>query len=250
MGNGKKKRKTILLRLALTAGLFLVGRLSFGESPASAILEKTDAFRSFKSGGFSFDFTVREEGSAQDSVMRIYIKAGASDTALCRYREPASSRGRSVLVIGHTFWLFDQGMATPLRVTPRQMLSGQASAGDVTRITFSDMYSVENSEKLPGRMLLHLKAVPGRGATYDKVDLLVEERDGRPVSAACRGASGSLMKTIDYLAFDDTGGRELLASFRIKDEASGKFSMITLSNYGAETLADSKFQVQALKYLR
>ena len=235
--------------LAVTAfALFLAAGLYAEDSPSS-ILAKVDSWREYAKGGFSFDFTlVDEKGSA--SVMRVYLNGEGRDSSLGRYREPKKYARRVVLTVGNAFYVCDRGMASPIRITPREMLFGQASAGDITRIVYSGLYSVESSERKGDELALRLRAIPDKGATYELVDLRVKAENARPVAAVCRGPSGSAIKEISYDRFAMVGGKELLSEFTITDSVSGKSSRVSLGDFARETLSPSNFTVEAMKYAK
>jgi hypothetical protein len=246
------------LRRALPAGLLLLSLLLgaprlLAEAAGPDILAKVDAFRSFGGSGYSYDFATVEDGG-EASLMRVAVRLGSPGTkgveaALVKYLEPVKSRGRAVLVRGNAFWLYEPGMKTAIRISPRQLLFGQASAGDVSRISFSSMYALKSSEAIDGGYRLRLEARPGSGATYELVELRTAA-DFRPASAACMGANGLLMKTILYEGYEEIRGRQLLTAFTIRNEIDGKTTKVSLGKFDASIPAESSFAVQALKYLR
>lgn len=233
--------------LALTAFVLLLVAGLRAEDAASAVLAKVDSYREFAKGGFSFDFALVDEKGAS-SVMRVFLDGTGRDSSLARYLEPKKYARRVVLTVGNAFYVCDRGMASPVRITPREMLFGQASAGDITRIVFSGLYSVESSERAGDEIALRLRAIPDKGATYEIVDLRVRAESCKPVAAVCRGPSGSAIKEITYDRFDPVGGKELLSEFTITDSVSGKSSKVTLGNFDRESLSPSSFTVEAMKY--
>jgi len=211
----------------------------------SDILAAVDSYRDYDAGGYSFDFAT--SGSEGSSLMRVSVRTEGDGAALVRYLEPAKDRGRLVLVRGNSFWLLDPGMKKSLRISPRQLIFGQASAGDITRISFGAMYDIAVKSDVPGGVILKLKAKKDAGATYDLVDLRTDEK-GRPIEAACMGRSGALIKTISYEKFETIGGKELLTGFSIKDEASGDSERVRISGFDASLPPDSAFTVQGMRF--
>jgi outer membrane lipoprotein-sorting protein len=208
-------------------------------------LAAVDSYRAFDEAGFSYDFA--SSGEEGESLMRVAVRTRGEEAALVRYLEPAKQRGRLVLVRGNSFWLLDKDMKQPIRISPRQLLFGQASAGDISRISFRTMYSVQGRERSGGGIVLRLAAKSGAGATYERVDLRTDS-GFRPVEAACMGRSGVLIKTIRYEKYERIGGRELLTEFTIVDAVSGKKESVRLSNFDSATPPDSAFAVQALRF--
>ncbi len=216
------------------------------ESPdGEAILAKADAYRLFAEGGFSYDFWT-EDAKGEVSLMRVSVRLDDEEAALVRYLEPVGHRGRAVLVRGNTFWFFEPGMKSALRISPRQILFGQASAGDVSRINYRTMYRVQKVAEEGGKTVLALAAKAGAGATYDAVDL-VTDADWRPLEARCRGSSGTLMKTIRYEKYESIGGKVLLTEFTLYDEIHKEKQRVKLSRYSADLPPVSAFSVQALR---
>lgn len=215
----------------------------------SGILKKADSFREYSPNGFSFDFELTDD-EGERSIMKIFLHATDRDMSIARYKEPKKYSRRVVLALKNTFYIYDEGMRSPIRVTPREMLFGQAAAGDIARIGFDGMYSLEATEASGENSVLRLKAIKGKGATYDLVELTIRSEDNRPVRALCKGASGKLMKTIEYERYDLVDGKTLLTGFSIIDEGSKKTSRILLSNFRGETLPDSSFSVNALQNAR
>jgi outer membrane lipoprotein-sorting protein len=238
-----RRRAAAILALALmSAG---AARLGAQESYA-ADMAAIDAFRVYDESGFSYDMTAVEPGG-KTSVMRVSVRLKGGEAALVRYREPASERGRAVLVRGNSFWLFEPGMKNALRISPRQILTGQASAGDISRISFSLMYQVVSASGGPEGMTYSLKAKAGAGATYDLVELSTGPGH-RPLRAVCRGKNGTLMKTIEYGGTQVVGGKTLIVEFAISDEVEKKTQTMRFSNFDRSIPPDAEFSVQALRF--
>jgi hypothetical protein len=219
-------------------------------APGSAgdSLARIDSYRVYAKGGFSYDFETTEE-DGQRSLMRVSVRLEPAEEALVKYLEPVKERGRAILVRGNAFWLYEPGMKNSLRISPRQLLFGQASAGDVSRISFNTMYDLVSTEKTALGFALRLKAKPNAGATYDLVDLETDAQE-RPLAAKCRGSSGTLMKTIRYDGYQSYGGKVLLVSFSIRDEIEGKTTSVRLGGYDASLPPESAYSIQALKNYR
>jgi hypothetical protein len=246
--NGKIKNY-LYLAVCFFTGLS-AGNAQESGLTGAALLARVDAYREFSETGFSFDFTVTGEKGSR-SVMRVYLdSANRSNTSIAKYLEPRRYNRRAVLALGNSFYIYDQGMLAPVRITPREMLFGQAAAGDITRISFSFSYAVEQAAREGEQILVHLKALPDRGATYELVDLAVSAADYRPLRAECKGASGTVMKLIEYTGFERINGRELLTAFTITDSATKNRSVIGLGNFRSDTLPPSSFSVEALKNVR
>lgn len=244
----KKKYGTyVVLCVICIVGIWNLSAQEKIDGPS--VLKKVDEYREYSKTGFSFNFSITEsDGTA--SRMRVYLENSRRDISLVRYLEPKKYRRRVVLTIGNSFYVYDHGMASPVRITPREMLFGQASAGDITRIAFSGMYSIEQITEHSGVYDLILKAIPDKGVTYDRIDLRVSATTSKPLKAECRGTSGTLLKEITYNGFSVIEGKELLSGFTIVDSTNGDSSTVVLDGFSAETYPSSNFTVEAMKYVR
>jgi hypothetical protein len=244
--------KACVLALLVLSGSvpFLRAEDSVGTSEiASAMLEKVDSYRSFGGSGFSYDFATSEDGS-ESSLMRVFVHSRGTESVLVKYVEPIKERGRTLFLRGNAFWLYEPGMKNAIRVSPRQLLFGQASAGDISRISFRAMYDIESVLGAKGGgQSFKLKAKANVGATYDLVELRTDA-EMRPQVAECRGSSGTLIKTIRYTGYESIDGKQLLTAFTISDAICGKTTAVHLSNFSSEIPAESAFSIQALKYNR
>ncbi len=242
------RRRLSGLALAAVAALTICLAAPIGaraESADAALLAEVDSYRSFDERGFSFDFAT--DGSEGSSLMRVSVQATKGENALVRYLAPAKDKGKLVLVRGESFWILDLGMKKPLRISPRQLLFGQASAGDITRISYGTMYDIKGRTSAQGGFILNLAAKKGAGATYDLVDLRIDS-SGRPIDAACKGRSGALIKTITYEKFENIEGKELLTAFSILDAVSGEIERVRISNFDRSLPPDSAFTVPGLRF--
>jgi outer membrane lipoprotein-sorting protein len=237
-------RRSAMFLAAILLSMVLPAQDSSAEGDAA--LRKADAFRAYNDSGFSYDFSATGE-DGQTSLMRVSVRLSGEEAALVRYREPAKRRGQAVLVRGKAFWLYEPGMKSSLRISPRQILFGQASAGDVSRISFRSMYDLIGRADSEGMSVFSLRAKPGAGATYDLVDLFTAA-DSRPVKALCKGRSGTLMKTIRYDTYELIDGKVLLTEFVLTDEINKKSERMRLSNFSGSIPADADFTVQALRF--
>jgi outer membrane lipoprotein-sorting protein len=245
----RKIKNCICLAAFIVAGA-LVCSAQETDPDGATILARVDAYRAFSDTGFSFDFALSEEGGGK-SLMRVYLdSANRDNNSIAQYLEPRRYNRRVVLSLGHSFYIYDQGMMAPIRITPREMLFGQAAAGDITRISFTVSYSVEQIQRNGDQLVLHLKAKPDKDATYDLIELRVNAAAYKPLQAECKGASGTVIKLITYTQFERINGRELLTGFTITDSATGKVSTIGLGNFRQDTLPSSGFSVEALKNVR
>jgi hypothetical protein len=143
-------------------------------------LVQVDSYRLFSDKGFSFEYRLIEGSDV--SVMDVYIKNSDRSSVLSVYKAPASLAGRKIFMDGTTFWMLDKKMRDPIRISSRQMLFGQASAGDITRLSFSDAYTIV-SETIENDVVILTFSTSRKEISYPKVKLEVRSSDSRPVKA-------------------------------------------------------------------
>ena len=206
-------------------------------------LVMVDSYRLIEKDGFSFDFTLSEKNGdeASDYTMRVHVKDTTGESAVCKYISPVKMKGRIVLVDGKKFWYLDQGMRSPIRISSRQMLFGQASAGDITRIVFYNFYSISEKTEADDLIVLKLKALPQKGAIYNSIHLYVEPETYKPVFAECFAKSGQLLKKIKYTDYGVYKGREVLTGMEISSADGNSINQIALLNFSSDKLDNRYF---------
>ncbi|WP_427916951.1 outer membrane lipoprotein-sorting protein [Vibrio amylolyticus] len=110
--------------------------------------------------------------------------------------------GQKMLMLGDNYWLLMPKSRRPIRITPMQKLLGEASVGDISTLTWSEDYQGEliNSEGVTlesGNVIqtnrLALSAATS-GASYQKIDLWLDETNNFPIKADLYLRSGKLAK--------------------------------------------------------
>jgi len=228
--------------------LTIIGQSLFAEKNFEERLRKADSYRLFQDRGFSFQYTLTDAG--EKSVMTVYLKDSNRSTVLSVYTEPAQLAGRRILVAGNTFWMLDKNMREPIRISSRQMLFGQASAGDLTRLTFSDNYLIESGSKSDTSIILVLNAKIGAEVSYPKIILELRSDDSRPIKAELYAATGTHMMTIYYQRYGRIDGRVLLIAFKIINERNNAESLVELSRFSSQTVDDRFFTREGMRALR
>lgn len=241
------KRRGSFLLFALFAAALSAPFLG-SEENYSERLKKADAYRLFQDKGFSFQYTLTDGG--ETSVMKVYLKGSDRSAVLCVYTDPAPLSGRKILVDGNTFWMIDKNMRDPIRISSRQMLFGQASAGDIARLSFSDHYFIESGALNGNSVILVLAAQKGAEVSYPKISLELRADDSRPVKAELYAATGTLMKTIHYQKYGRVDGKVLLVAFKIVNALNNSESLVELSRFTTQTVNDRFFSREGMKALQ
>lgn len=247
MRNRSRTRMGKMSILALVAGVLFTAGVSAQES-GEGRLAAADGFRLFSDKGFSFEYRLSDSG--ETSVMNVYLKSTDRSVVLSVYTAPAKLAGRKVFMDGNTFWMLDKKMRDPIRISSRQMLFGQASAGDITRLSFSDGYTVTGETTEGDLAVLELQAKAGKETSYPRVRLEVRASDSRPVRAEFYAATGTLMKTIYYDGYQTIGGKVLLVKFRMVNALNKAESVIELGKFEAKTIENRYFSREGMKALK
>ncbi|EGU29543.1 hypothetical protein VII00023_09034 [Vibrio ichthyoenteri ATCC 700023] len=114
----------------------------------------------------------------------------------------AVEAGQKMLMLEDNFWLQMPKSRRPIRITPMQKLLGDASVGDISTLTWSDDYqgewrgnetiNDENNTAYPTH-LIELNAKTN-GASYQRIELWLEQSTGFPIKANLYLRSGKLAK--------------------------------------------------------
>ena len=238
-----KSNRTIISMVFLIISVILCSNLYALD--ADMIIEKVDSFRIYSEDGFAFDMNVIDNED-ESSLLRIYVNE--YDESLCAYQ--GEDRGTYILLKDNSFWFYDSDMNSPIRLSERQLLVGQASSGDITRIVFAELYDITNSEETENEYILYLTAKSNEGATYDSIKLYVNKENLKPIKAECFSRTDIMLKTIYYKEFDKIDGRDLLTGFEIVNELSKESSYVNLSNFNEEKLPSNYFNKNYMRYLR
>ena len=142
-------RQILTLLLSLT---FSAAGPAFAQS-ASDILAQSDERRTIDDMSFEVGLSAYDGNQVTDTTtLWGYLKVGGDHNRVLMYFvDPASARGRKLLVDGDAVYLLFVRTSNPIRLSPLEVLTGQASDGDVVR-TFARDYDVESmtGESLDG----------------------------------------------------------------------------------------------------
>jgi hypothetical protein len=131
-------------------------------------------------------------------------------------------RGQRYLSTPAGYWLFTPRTRQALRLTPLQLIRGQASIGDISRMRFSSDYhaamAAQPMQTVSGIdcWAIELRATSPQ-ATYAAVTLYVARADGRPVRADLASAAGRRLKTVRFGAIATVSGRSLVQNTIFED---------------------------------
>ncbi len=241
MSNVNSTLRIFLLATVLAFLLLFALQGHAAAAPAvdpSALLKRSDTFRN---GWPSFVTRVKitnyESGKPDEEKLYEVSQKGTGKT----YVEFLSPRekGRHLLMLGDDMWVYLPDTSRPVRITPLERLSGDASNGDVARTNYANDYSPVylRSEKLAATECHVLELTAKRkGATYQRIVYWLRAEDARPVRAEFYLTSGKHIKSATFDEYAPIGGKTLLRRLTLYDEI--RHNSHSLLEYSATTPRD------------
>jgi len=142
-------------------------------------------------------------------------------------------------------WVYLPDTSRPVRITPLERLSGDASNGDVARTNYAIDYSpvYVRTEKVGDTSCYVLDLTAKRkGATYQRILYWIRVEDARPVKADFYLTSGKHIKSATFDDFATFDGRLLLRRLTLYDEIRhNSHSVLEYSNSSPRNLPDKLF---------
>jgi len=154
-------------------------------------------------------------------------------------------KGEHLLMLGDDMWIYLPDTSRPVRITPLERLSGDASNGDVARTNYAADYSPVflRTEKV-GTVecyVLNLTA-KRKGATYQRIIYWLRVPDARPVRAEFYLTSGKHIKSATFDEYGPSSGKELLRKLTLYDEIRhNSHSVLEYSGAAPRSLPDKLF---------
>ncbi len=211
----------IFLLLFLIGFLFTCAIFCRAATPdAEALLKRSDSFRN---GWPEFVVHVRitdyEEGQPDEEHLYEVSQKG-TDKTYVDFLSPRE-KGEHMLMLGDDMWVYLPDTSRPVRITPLERLTGDASNGDVARTNYYADYSAIylRTEKCGGIECYVLELTAKRkGATYQRILYWLRASDARPVRAEFYLTSGKFIKSATFDSYEMSNGREVLEKLTLYDE--------------------------------
>jgi outer membrane lipoprotein-sorting protein len=220
MKGQRKDRK--MKRMMIAALAILTAATAQAESPQQ-LLERIDAGRYIPDLSFVLQMTSFEGGKQVDSnTLWGFVRGiGGDNKSLIAFADPASVRGRKMLMDGNIVYLLFPKTTNPIRLSPLQILMGEASNGDVVRTGFAQDYDVatldETQRDGAACYFFSLTVKESRkDATYKKVQLWVE-KDSLHVVYAEFSSGDRLLKKAAYSDYRKSLDRDIPYTVDIHD---------------------------------
>jgi len=239
----------LLVVLAFLVTWALVGHAESAGSVAplvnaDALLRKSDTYRN---GWPSFTLRVKItnfESGKPDEEKLYEVSQKGTDRTYVEFMSPRE-KGRHLLMLGDDMWIYLPDTSRPVRITPLERLSGDASNGDVARTNYAIDYSAVylRTEKVGNEECHVLELTAKRkGATYQRILYWLRAQDARPVRAEFYLTSGKHIKSATFDEYAPSAGKVLLRRFTLYDEIRhNSHSVLEYSNSAPRDLPDKLF---------
>ena len=234
--------------------LFLFGFLlacvlvSYAATPevpeAEALLKHSDIYRNgWPSYVTRVKITNYESGKEDEEKLYEVSQKGTEKT----YVEFLSPRekGQHLLMLGDDMWVYLPDTSRPIRITPLERLSGDASNGDVARTNYAVDYTAVylRTEKVGAENCYVLDLTAKRkGSTYQRILYWLRIQDARPVRAEFYLTSGKHIKSATFDEYIQVEGKTLLHKLTLYDEIRhNSHSVLEYSSITPRNLPDKLF---------
>lgn len=171
----------------------------------------------------------------------VFLKPGRRSLVLFRH---TSEHGQKMLMLDDKFWMLMPKSRRPIRVTAMQKLLGEASAGDIATMTWSEDYDakIAGAASINGSPALELVLDAKRkGVTYKRIELMVDEKDHHPLSAKLYVSSGKLTKEAVFIIGQSNGRKAVIATTLIDRVQKQKKTVIEYLGTEPRSISDKYF---------
>jgi outer membrane lipoprotein-sorting protein len=234
-----------LLFVGVAFACVAVGSAAAVATPdAEAILKRSDGYRNgWSSYVLHVKITNFESNKADEEKLYEVSQKGTEKTYV-EFMSPRE-KGQHLLMLGDDMWVYLPDTSRPVRITPLERLSGDASNGDVARTNYAADYTpvYVRSEKAGADDCYVLNLTARRkGATYQRILYWVRVHDDRPVKAEFYLTSGKLIKSATFDEFLTVSGRAQLRRMTLYDEIRhNSHSVLEYSGIAPRELPDKLF---------
>jgi outer membrane lipoprotein-sorting protein len=241
-------KKTLTLAIAaLAAAASLFAALPTAEQLLTGIDRSRNGWSSYVVDVKISNF---KGGKAADTnAYQVFIKG--ADRTLVKFMSPMD-KGKSMLMLDGGMWLFLPTAGRPIRVTPLQRLSGNASNGDVAQTSLAANYTpaLAGEETVDGKAswILELDSKK-KSSTYQHVKLWIGKDDLLPIRAEFRLTSGKPSKRVDYVEYQKVAGGQMLLKRQVMYDLmrNDQKTIMEYGNYTQRELPDSLFNQNSLR---
>ena len=232
----------LLVTIAFLVAWAVVGHAATPD--AEALLKRSDSYRN---GWPVYTLRVKItnfESDKSDEESLYQVSQKGTDKTYVEFMSPRD-KGRHLLMLGDDMWIYLPDTSRPVRITPLERLSGDASNGDVARTNYAVDYTAAyvRDEKVGNENCYVLDlAAKRKGATYQRILYWVRVEDARPVRAEFYLTSGKHIKSATFDEYAFSGGKMLLRRLTLYDEIRhNSHSVLEYSGAAQRDLPDKLF---------
>ena len=207
--------------LWLLAGCaWMASAASLADAGAQALLKQSDLRRNgWPSYVGRVKITNYESGKPDEEHLYQVSQKGADKTHV----EFLSPRGKGtfLLMLGDDMWVYLPDTSRPVRITPLERLTGDASNGDVARTNYAyDYDAIYQRREKCGDAECHVLELTAKrkASTYHKIAYWVRADDARPVKAEFYLTSGKLIKSATFDEYRSVEGTMRLVRMTLYDQ--------------------------------
>jgi len=211
---------------------------------ADALLKRSDTYRNgWPAYVVEVKITDYEAGKSDEEHLYEVSQKG-TDKTYVEFMSPRE-KGRHLLMVGDDMWVYLPDTSRPVRITPLERLTGDASNGDVARTNYAVDYSPVylRTEKV-GATECHVLELTAKrkGATYQRIIYWLRTEDARPVRAEFYLTSGKHIKSATFDEYAAYNGKLQLHKLTLYDEIRHtSHSVLEYSGAAPRALPDKLF---------
>jgi len=211
---------------------------------AQALLKQSDLLRNGWSSYVSrAKITNYESGKADEEHLYQVSQKGVDKTHV-EFLSPRE-KGTFLLMLGDDMWVYLPDTSRPVRITPLERLTGDASNGDVARTNYAYDYDATylRREKCGETDCDVLELTAKRKAsTYHKIEYWLRAADARPVKADYYLTSGKYIKSATFDEYRIVAGAARLTRMTLYDQIRKQsHSVLEFSDFQPRELPDKLF---------
>ncbi|WP_295895526.1 outer membrane lipoprotein-sorting protein [uncultured Vibrio sp.] len=174
---------------------------AYAEQSVAEMIKDADQYRMEEASAKVVSLVSLYQHQELDKTREYHVYTRPNRESLVVFKSQVEA-GQKMLMLGDNYWLLMPKSRRPIRITPMQKLLGEASVGDISTLTWSEDYQGEltdsdsvllESGQVVETHRLALTAVTS-GASYQKIDLWLDQSNNFPVKADLYLRSGKLAK--------------------------------------------------------
>lgn len=192
--------------LQVTVGILsiLAGALVHAAEDANELLKTIDQ-NLMPESYETYRQLINEEPDGKRKEFTFFTLKKGNDKIAMLYLSPASEKGRSTLRLGDNMWLFIPNVNKPVRITSLQsVVGGVFNNADIMTLEYSAEYDARIDSTTESEYVLTLKAKT-KTVAYDKLKMWAAKDKKILRKVECYGASGMLIKTLEFKKDKDFG---------------------------------------------